>query len=704
MFLIDTARRWFFSNDAQFGSSIVRWIIRGLVLLMPAFFIPAGNFPQEMNKTILFTVTVLIASFFCLYYWVQKRELRLYYHRSIWLVIASYVCILISTILSKNFFSSIFGSGGSYSGNAVTAFCYILFFFLLIGTTRDIQDWRWLAGSLSVVVTFGLGVSVLQNYGLYLLPWGMAQDIRFNIFASSSITASIVATLVIFVTLILFWQSKGLYRKLWWIFCLTVQILYIMASGKTMVIFIGLAGLALFSAAGLARIKSFNKWEALVPLVACIALATGMAINFPQLTHASSSTTLTLDQRTSMSIAYRSIKQSLVLGTGPQTFAYDFQRWRPASFNQTSNASVRFNKSGSEWWGQLTQIGTIFVLLQLALMGWLVIKAIIKFLNDWKSGNSQWSWSLGVLVFFLALLAVFFMTPFNFILYFLWWLWLGINFRFLSPSSFIEKVKVFRPFQFTWFVMLLCISSILVLVGVSGYAGVRFWLADYKSYRANELINTQAPLKSIENLLQDAVKLNSHEAGYVMTLAQGYATAAQLEASRTTPDPVIIQGYVQKTVDALKQARVADPENAIVYEQTALLYDSMRNLISNADPLAEEAYKKQSELEPTNPQAFLNIGRAILVQAQAGAQSSEEGIKKQSTLDLVEAINYFRKSKSLQPSNYLADVNIAFALQAQGDLAGAKASLEEALRIKPGDTTIEQLLSSLNKTTNPDKE
>jgi Flp pilus assembly protein TadD len=506
-----------------------------------------------------------------------------------------------------------------------------------------------------------------------------------------------VASLFSLVSLSLLWQSRGSYWKIFWAACVLVHVAVVVLSGKPLATYISLVGLFLFSLAVAWRAKSFSKWEIAAPLVAIVLLAVGLMVDFPRLTHANTSTTLVLDQRTSMSIAWGSLRQAPFFGTGPQTFANDFQRYRPSSFNDTPAAGIRFNRSGSEWWGQLAQMGAVFVLIQLALAAWFLVSAIKKFNSDWKKRDRGWVWSMTVAMFWLALLVVYFLTPFNFILYFLWWLWLSLNFRLVRPEAFKEKLIKIRVFHFAWFATLGILTLFCILTILSGYFGVRFWLADYNYYRANELIQKQTDISEIETVLSRAISYNASEPGYIITLAQGYATAAQLEASKTTANSVLIKEDVQKAVDALKQAREAGPENAMVYEQTGALYDNLRNLIGNADQLAEGAYAKLTELEPTNPMAFLNLGRAQLVQAQAAAQSTNEDVKKQSAGLLDEAIKNFRISQSLQKGNYLADVNIAYVLKAQGDLAGAKASAEEAQRIKPDDQTIKELLTEIDK-------
>ncbi|MFA6552858.1 MAG: hypothetical protein WCT27_00285 [Patescibacteria group bacterium] len=664
---------------------------------MPVFFLPVGNFPQELNKTVLFSLVVFIAAAVLMVNMINRRELRFFSHHAFWLTAILFLCILVSVVFSQNHYVSLFGSGGAFSGNGVSQVSFMIFFFLLIYTTRNVDDWGWLVRAFTIAVTAVSLLSVFQIYGLYMLPWTMTHDVRFNLVASSSVTVAIVASLCSIIALSLLWQSRGKYWKIFWGGCVLVQLVLVMLSGKAMATYISLIGLFLFSIAVSWHAKKFSKTDIIAPLAAIILLAAGLLVNFSQLTGAQTSTTLVLDQRSSMDIAWQSIRHSPVWGTGPQTFTKDFQTYRPASFNDLPNAAIRFNKSGSEWWGQLSQLGIVFVAVQIFFCVYFFIRVFKKFISDWQAGGTQWVWSMTVLLVWAGLMAVYFLTPFNFILYFLWWLWLGISFRLAGPFTLTERRLALKPFRFAWLGSLIGITALSCLVAISGYFGVRYWLADLYYFRANELIQKQAPVGDIEALLVMAASYNPHEPGYLITLAQGHATAAQLEAGQSSPDTGAVKSDVQAVVDALKRARETDPDNAMVYEQTASLYDNLRNLIGNADQLAMAAYVKLSELEPTNPIAFLNLGRALLVQAQADSQSANNEIQARSALLLDEAVKNFRISKSLQQDNYLADVNIAYVLQAQGDFVGAKTSAEAAQRIKPDDETIQQLLVDINK-------
>ncbi|MFA5051474.1 MAG: hypothetical protein WC544_00240 [Patescibacteria group bacterium] len=693
MGILGHIQRWVGLDHESAYVRQVRWIIRVVVILIPVFFLPVGNFPQELNKTLIFNLLIWLAAGIFLFGLLVKKSGRLYVHPIGWLLVLLGVCILVSGLLSLNLYASFIGSGGVYSTNVVTWLSYLFFVVLLSVSVRSHDERVWLVSGLVLSGSLAVAFGVFQGYGLHLLPWSVTQDLRFNMIAASSLTSAVVAALFSVLALMLFWQYRQRVWKVVWACLVGLNVLAVMMSEKSLAVIILLFMLFIFSVTVAWQAKKFASWEILVPLAALVVLAVGLLIRFPQLTHVQNSTSLLLDQRSSMSIAWRSVSRSPAWGSGPQTFAEDFQSYRPASFNDTQIAGVRFNKSGSEWWGQLATLGTVVVLVQLVIGAWFLLLAGKRLYADWRVKDRQWAWSLGMVAVSLGLWVLFFSMPFNACLYVIWWFWWGVNIRLLQSRSGREKEVVFSQFRFKWFLLGGGLVVVFIVIIFIGYAGIKVWLADYYFFQANQRIQQQASIEDVQLLLRGAIAQNPNEPAYFITLAQGYATAAQLEAGKTDQDKTVIQQAVQGVVDALKQARDAAPHNAIVYEQTAGLYDGLRNIIGNANDLAITAYSELTELEPTNPMAFLNLGRAQLLQSQQLAPSDTEGDTVRSSALVATALDNFRTAKSLQTDYYLADVNIAFALEAQGDLVGAKSALEEAQRIKPDDASISDALS-----------
>lgn len=676
---------------------IVRWIIRVLVIIMPVFFLPVGNFPQELNKAIIFNVLVWLGLVVCLTGMVFRRSGRWYGHPLMWVVGGFLLFTLLSAAVSTDRFASFVGSGGVFSTNAVSFVSYGIFFLLLVRLVRDMGEWRWLVGALTISETIAVVFGIVQGYGVHLLPWSVTQDVRFNLIASSSLTLAVIASLGSALAVWLYWSSTRWVWRSVWLVTLGLNVLLVMMSTKQLAVYIVLGVLFVYSVAAAWHNKKFSAWELIVPLCTIVILAIGLSVQFPQVTRAHNSTTLTLDQRSSAVIAWESVRHRPLWGSGPQTFIEDFQSYRPASFNDTANAGVRFNKSGSEWWGQVATLGVIVVLCQIVIGIWFMVAVGKRLYVEWRSSGRQWAWTLTVAVVWLGLWVVYFTVPFNAILYFLWWLWLGINVRFIFSATLVEKSFTLRRWRPAWLIMLVGTGAALVVLIVTGFVSYKVWTADYQYFRANELIGAQGDIGRITSLLEQAIANNSREPAYQITLAQGYATAAQLEATQDTPDQSVIQQEVQAAVTALKQARETAPRNAIVYEQTAGLYDGLRNLIGNVNDLAINAYSTLVELEPTNPMAFLNLGRAQFLQAQSLASSEDASVQQQSAALLTTALDSFHAAKSLQHDYYLADVNIGYVLEAQGDLTGAKSALEEAQRIRPEDTAITDALDELSR-------
>lgn len=133
-------------------------------------------------------------------------------------------------------------------------------------------------------------------------------------------------------------------------------------------------------------------------------------------------------------------------------------------------------------------------------------------------------------------------------------------------------------------------------------------------------------------------------------------------------------GKPQDAVSWLQRAAKAHPKNALPKRLLAMHYLE-QNQPMVALPLAREAHT----IDPTDPGALDVLG---LVQQQAGEKDN--------------AVNSFQRLVTLLPTSAEARVRLAGALGAQGDKAGARKALEEALRLKPDYLAAATVLVSLD--------
>lgn len=666
----------------------IRWLLLAIVFLLPIFFLLPNSHPLEFNKVILFNTLVLITTVIFFLKSFIKREIRLIKTPLDWFILAFVIFYLISFIFSKNHYISLVGVSGYYSASIISVICFVLFFYLLINVIRRKEDVVWFIGALISSAVLIVIFNLFQVNGVYLLPGDVTQNASFNLATSSSYSLAVLVAVCLFIGFGLF-----LYLKKKWLvvlsgvfIVLSLSLLFLLNSETA---FYTLAlGLFIFLILITLKSKQLSNWWVVLPTVILTVIVLFIFVDTEKLTSVTSGESIILDQKTSAAISGKSFIKAPLWGSGPQTFTYDFAQYRPVEFNDSSWWNLRFIKASNEWFGLLATVGAGGALALLALGFWFLIRSVLVALNVEKVDEKWMLLVITAVAWFIVFLTSFFI-PFNFTLYLLWWLLLGLGVRMLMSDSPEEKIYSLKKSSLKSSATIGGIILLVVGTGLVMFFGVKFWLADYYFIQAQEGIEEEQKFSIIESYLRKAVRYNPYESKYHLSLAQGYATQAQLEALKTGAEISAIQELTQKVISTLEEVKRVDPSNPVVYEQEALLYDGLRNLISNVDELSVEAYVKAVELEPTNPFSRLNLGRSRLLQAQGMLAITQEGQVSEQANQLIDrAIADFNQTKELKQDFVLAETNLAFAYEIKGEFNKALEQLESLLSRYPDNIDI----------------
>lgn len=209
-------------------------------------------------------------------------------------------------------------------------------------------------------------------------------------------------------------------------------------------------------------------------------------------------------------------------------------------------------------------------------------------------------------------------------------------------------------------------------------------IADQAYVQAQEDIAEQKDIVAVQSSLERSIRLNPYESAYYISLAQGFATQAQIAASVSDADATEVQEHVQDAINMLRDAKAVDPNNPALYEQEARLYDGLRNLISNVDELSVEAYTKAAVLEPNNPLVHVNLGRAQYLQALAMLSTADEAESQHAATRLLQnALLSFDIALSLKQNFSIADYSSGLVYQALGNFFEAHVAYQKVLKLNP---------------------
>ncbi len=673
------------------------------ILLVPIFFLPTTSDPFEMNKALLFGVLILLASLTFLLNSLLRREVMLVHSFVDYLVVVFLGLYVLSTIVSFNQFQSIVGLNGYYSDSLTAVLLFVLFFFLCLQTFRSSKNIFRALAALFISTSLLFIFNVLQAFKIYVLPWSLTHAPTFNLLANSTATLSVYLIIIAFLAFGLsFFVRRGWMRVAMQAgFALVV--LFSLLLDKTL----GWYGFIILSFTFLAFLAfRSDKTKSYLVILPTLFIALGIVFVFldtSALLKTNYPDDILMSQSSSFSIVRQVVRNRPILGTGPETFNYNFEHYRSVDFNNSPVWSLRFMKASNQWMQYLGTIGIVPTLALLVLCFWYLVRTI-RLLLQQKVPDQQWALAFLLFSCWATLFVLSFLYPFSFVLQFLFWMFLSLSLVAMNREATKETTYPFVQYPVTPLILSFLFLIILLVTAVFGYFGTRIWLASMSFVKAVQARDATSDLSIVQRYALRAVQLNPRQSDYHFLLAQAYATDARLQALKEKPDVTTVQSLTQNALSEINQGVAVDPRSPLVFENTASLYDSLRGLVSNAGDQVVLALAKALEREPNNPVVQLNIGRARHRNAQEIlSQATLTDDQKKLAQDLLtQALADFEKAATLKRDFPDAQLQKALVYETQGELNKAIETMQALARGYPNNTDIlyafGQLYERNNKT------
>ena len=520
---------------------------------------------------------------------------------------------VISTMVSIDRHTSLWGYYSRFHGGLVSTICYIVLFYALVthfsGHVKAINNLKTTILATAALTAF---YAVLEKMGIDKNIW--VQDVQSRVFSTLGqpnwLSAYLIALLplslftlirtdktvvrlihsalsLLFLAAILFTRSQsgiGATAIILLIFVITVIL-----QKKQPKLLIGLAVLilALLFVKGEAVQRTLGSLNKINPFYSnSVAIITE-----ENKTRVGGSDSMSI-RRVVWQGAIELGKKYPFFGTGVETFGYSYYWVRPSVHNLTSESDFLYNKAHNEYLNFLANTGFFGLLAYLFL-----VFSILKILTD-KSEVSQ-----PLLLGFISILITnyFGFSVVNVALFF-----------FLSPAIFLattDKTKTHsRPISLdtTIGTVLIVIVALWLLLGVR-----RMWMADL-AYTAGR-----------SNLTKDlnAIKLNSREPMYYAQLGNVQALVATqiispqiAEMSASTPADIrqkanyYLQQYISDAVANTNKAVSMNKYNLNLFKTKARTELILGTLDPKYNLEAAQTLLKISELSPTDAANYLNIG------------------------------------------------------------------------------------------------
>lgn len=647
-----------------------------IAVVFPLFFLPFfRNSIDYPKKEIFFILTTLAFLSWGIGLVLKKKAIKFNF-----LIIPFLIIVLalgISSAFSLNKTNSFLGKVSNPTDNFVTFGLFFLVSFLIL-QTFDRKDIVNFLKTFIFSASLAALINLFQIFGLYF-PGTLANP-SFNLFARIS-AASLISAIFLPLSLIFLFIEKRKGQKI--LFSLAALIFL-----TSLVVYdLRLAWVELFllsitiSVFG-SEIEFSKKgivwnviWATLIVVSIFFFFSPINISSFPRIPNEVSPGFGT-EMDIIRGIKHTGIK-SIFFGLGPGNFVYGYNKHHSPALNQTFFWNTRFASGDSTVFDWFITKGIIGVFALLFFYGWLVWRLFVVARKN-KGENYKIVVCLSSILATMILITFFY--SFNFSLWLLFWLLVGI-FMVLDNSKSLN-IPLNKPIRYGFLISGYFVILALMII-------LLFWegkvaLADASYYRANFSKNIDETI----NYLQRAANFNPKDDLYWKSLGQSYLIKAnsisQSENISQEDKANIVNELIKKGIDAFNRAVKIDPHNPANWNSQGYFY---RNLIgiNGAGEIALASYRKAIELEPASPFSYTEMARTYILMAQNFAKEKKDE-KKNEALRLAKV--KLEKAISLKNNYAPAYYLLAVVYDQKGDQKEAINKLEETKKYAPKDTGV----------------
>ncbi|KKP98048.1 MAG: hypothetical protein US25_C0013G0005 [Candidatus Moranbacteria bacterium GW2011_GWE1_36_7] len=378
----------------------------------------------------------------------------------------------------------------------------------------------------------------------------------------------------------------------------------------------------------------------------------------------------------SLDVAKESLKDKLLVGSGPATYGYDFSLHKPQNFNLNPYYNLRFFQGAGIFFEAVSTVGLAgTIALILLVLTFISIGVYLLSINKQKNKL----YSLGLFSAALVLIINAFAGKMEGSLIILGVLLVALTVAMLLFESESEEnylslsLKASPKYALALAFVFMVVSAGVVFLFI--FVG-KIYAADFRAGQAMRAQKITAD--GSVTRLSKAISLNNKESRYYILLGQELMSLANEEALKSEQDRNLglIQNYLNDSISTVNRARNLSPKDVAAVEALGQIYENSGLYVADSFNLAKDNYKKALELEPHNPAYWVKIGQIEL--AQAGAKKTPEEAKEL----LGQAKNSFQKAVDEKNDLAVAHYQLALAQEVLGDMDGAIKSIEQSAIIE----------------------
>lgn len=665
------------SLAVKISEIISKYSIYVLVFLLPILFLPWTSDMLDFNKQTLLVLLVSIALFSWIIKVLVSGKFSANLNKTHIAVLVLFLVSLVSTLFSLDKYGSFWGWPRVTSESLLSLIGLAVLYFLISNAFSK----KEIISSVILLIVSGLLAGLLgifQLLGLFL-PFNFAKSVSFN---TIGLVGSLGIFLAVFLPLLVVLEiSAKKWLKIVFGVAIAITLVALIVINYSIVWWVVLIGMALILLFSMLKKDIFDlKWISLPMFFLVLALF--FIILKPQISVPSRPIEVFLNQQSGLNIAFQTIKDKPLFGSGPGTFIFDFSKYKNTALNQSALWNARFDSAGSKVLTVLATTGILGLIAFLALIATAIFYGVRFVLNKQskKNDNSLWIITGGVLVAFITQTIVYFLYNSNLSLDFVYFFLLA---AFIGLSSEEKKDYTLSSSSF----LTLCVTFVFTLFLIFGFGllildGQRY-LAEVNYFKAQTAL-AEGNLDQGISGLEKAVRNNPNSDIYLSGLSQAYLSKIGGLINKkdlSDEEKKNVQVLINNSINAAKIASDESPNNIANWSIRGFVYQNLIGIVPGAEDWSITSYDSAMKLEPVNPYYPTQQGTVYMKKALLLAE--DKANEKNQILEQAKA--QFEKAVQLKSDYSPARFQIAMVYQAQGKTTEELQALEDAKKFSPND-------------------
>ncbi len=310
-------------------------------------------------------------------------------------------------------------------------------------------------------------------------------------------------------------------------------------------------------------------------------------------------------------------KNNPVFGSGLETYAFAYYKYRPAAHNLTSEAKYLYNKAHNEYLNYLATTGTVGIVTYVSMIGGFLFVSFRQLYKKRKNLSQEDFLILSILAGYGGILATNFFGFSVVIINIFFYLIPGFVFILLGTINYEKGYKFSFTKKETYSLsnpQKVSAGVVLLVALLLIYNLVAFWNADRKFYFGSNY-DRAGDYQTAYNFLKQAVDMRPGEPVFKDEFAYnnavlGSAILAQSQQQKENQEQNVQIGkqLIAAAIKGTNEVTSGHPNNIVFLKTKVRVYYTLGQIDPTYLLKALEAIKKTAELAPTDADVSYNLG------------------------------------------------------------------------------------------------